>query len=96
MQSVSFVSYDGRWPNLCAGQLTVKIGNKKYTLPSHLFASGGSVSFDKDWNENVTEGEWFVSDCYLKDCEPIVKEHIDAIIRVMNENVKHGCCGGCV
>lgn len=93
---VSFVSYDGKYTCLCGGKLTVKIGNNKYTLPSHAFGSGGSVSFDKDWSETVEEGEWYWDDSILKSCDPVVIKHKNQILEVMNSNVDHGCCGGCV
>ena len=58
-----------------------------------FWASGGSVTADKDWNFEVTQGEWELNDCWLPDfLKPYGKELID----LFNENVDWGCCGGCI
>lgn len=87
---VEFVSYDGAYPNLCSGTLILKINGVERTFPKYCMQSGGSVSFDKDWNETVTSGLWSVDvpeDLYY------LKEEIE---RCVNKYVPHGCCGGCV
>ena len=70
MEHVKFVSYDGKWPNLCTGTLVLNIDGKDYsfgftTVPGMskcdfpmFWHSGRSVSFDDDWNANVTSGRW--------------------------------------
>lgn len=58
---VEFVSYDGAYPNLCTGQLVLKINGR--------------------WSIDLPE-----------DLEPLRKE----IEECINENIPHGCCGGCV
>lgn len=91
---VEFVSYDGRYPNLCAGTLVIKVNGKEYTFPKHSLVSGGAVWFDGDWGDHVESGAWFVEipEELVEELAPYAKE-IEACV---NENVPHGCCGGCV
>lgn len=102
MGRVEFVSYDGSFPNLCSGLLVVKIDGKEVKFgrtactsvtPEYdsFWYSGGNVSFDEDWNETVTEGEW-----KLADIEPEFEDVAEELIKVFNQNVPQGCCGGCV
>lgn len=92
MSRVSFVSYDGAYPNLCSGTLILAVDGVSIQFPSWCLSSGGSVSFDEDWNEDVTEGEWGVSDWP----EDFPDELKDEALSVINENIHYGCCGGCV
>jgi hypothetical protein len=110
--NIKFVNYDGCFPNLCSGILTLNIDGKDYTFGRsymnhyidfpRFWCSGGSVSFDSDWNESVTSGERELS-LYSSDKDRIEKAKsmfgencFEEFLKVMNENVKHGCCGGCV
>lgn len=86
---VEFISYDGKYPNLCSGNLVLRIDGEEVTLQGCLI-SGGCVSFTSDWDEVVTSGEWDV------DVPKAYLAYEDEIIRVVNENVRQGCCGGCV
>ena len=86
---VEFVSYDGKYPNLCIGELVLKIDGEIVSL-GRCLCSGGSVWFDDDCAEHIDEGEWSVD-------VPKRYEHLkDEITKVVNENVEYGCCGGCV
>lgn len=87
---VEFVSYDGRFPNLCSGTLVLKINGVERVFPPHSLCSGGSVWFDKDWCEHVESGAWSV------DVPDDLLEYADEIEACVNRNVQHGCCGGCV
>lgn len=87
---VEFISYDGAYPNLCSGTLVLKVNGEKREL-SNCLISGGSVSFDDDWNECVTDGAWDICDL-PKDLKPYKNE----IVECINENIPWGCCGGCV
>lgn len=49
---IKFISYDGAWPNLCRGTLTVEKDGKQYSM-ANVLISGGSVSFDNDWEECI-------------------------------------------
>lgn len=61
-----------------------------------FWKSGGWVEFDEDWNEDVGEGPWelnyFFADKYSDD----ILELIPELLRIFNENVPWGCCGGCI
>lgn len=87
---VEFVSYDGEYPNLCSGQLVLKINGQVRVFPRYCLRSGGSVWFDNDWDEHVETGSWSID--LPEDLEPLRKE----IEECINENIPHGCCGGCV
>lgn len=60
-----------------------------------FWASGGSVSFDDEWNECVDRGEWELS-FDEKDYPAGIAALMPELIKVFNENVPEGCCGGCV
>jgi len=86
------VKYDGSYPNLCSGKLILIINNKEWVFPDYCLSSGGSVSFDEEWNECVTSGGWTITE-YPKDFPEELKQ---AAENAVNENVECGCCGGCV
>ncbi|MFH0894460.1 MAG: hypothetical protein V2A54_08490 [Bacteroidota bacterium] len=86
------IKYDGEYPNLCSGELIVVIDGKEWVFPDYCLSSGGYVSFDDDWNEHVGEGSWSVKN-WPKDFPDNIK---GAVVDAVNENVPHGCCGGCV
>jgi len=93
MSRVKFLSYDGEYPNLCRGTLKLEIDGEEVAWNRNL-VSGGSVWFSKDYSEeHVERGEWSVEfpDNFPKDAE--LRQEI---ARVVNENVRHGCCGGCI
>jgi hypothetical protein len=105
---VQFISYTGKYPNLCSGILTLKIDNKEvsfgkdYSLPdsenksnfNSFWSSGGGCSFNDDWTESfVNRDEWII---YEDDLPEEYQKYAEEIEEVFNENVKHGCCGGCL
>jgi hypothetical protein len=111
MKNIKFVSYDGAYPNLCSGRLVVEIDGKEvsfgYTTSfftedkladyPRFWCSGGSVSFDEDWNEFVDSYcDWEMSSPNEKDYPPEIWKLLPDILEVMNKNVDGGCCGGCV
>jgi len=86
------IEYDGKYPNLCSGSLIVIIDGTRWVFPDYCMSSGGSVSFDEDWNEDVTSGEWSISDWpdgFPDNLQMAVEEAI-------NIQVSEGCCGGCL
>jgi len=86
------ISYNGEYPNLCSGDLTVFIKEQKWDFPSFCLSSGGSVSFTSDWDEIITQGEWSI-DKWPENFPDGMK---DLVLRKINEDIPHGCCGGCV
>jgi hypothetical protein len=89
---VQFVDYTGGFPNLCRGVLTLLADGKEFVFPAGSLHSGGSVWFDDDWNEHVTDGDWEVTEWPPGFPEELYEEATD----VINDNVPYGCCGGCV
>ena len=89
---LKFISYDGSYPNLCRGKLIMELDGKEIIFPENCLSSGGSVSFDEDWNANVLEGNWTISE-YPNEFPNDLKEYAEELV---NNNVPYGCCGGCV
>jgi len=88
---VEFIDYDGKYPCLCYGTLSIKINEQLYHL-NNVMVSGGRVWFDDEWNEYVESGEWEINLNDYPELEPYKEE----ITQIVNENVGYGCCGGCV
>lgn len=95
---IEFISYNGEYPNLCSGELIIKVNNKIYKF-DYLLESGGSVSFTDDWNSIVSCDLWKLSqrNKQLKELNEIYgKTFEDDLLRIVNKFVPLGCCGGCV
>lgn len=92
---VKFISYTGNWPHFCWGILTFEIDGKRVrfgygTLNDPFWISGGGLNPNY---EGSYRGEWKI------DVDKIPKEYRKYAIeidKVFNENVEHGCCGGCI
>ena len=89
---VEFVSYDGEYPNLCSGELKILVNKKEYIL-NNVLLSCGNVWLDNNCDEHVETGFWTVNTFYIPE---ELKQYIGEIELVVNENVEHGCCGGCI
>ena len=87
---VEFVSYDGSYPNLCTGKTILKINGETVILPPYSLTSGGYFLVDEDRTESVCKGLWSVD--LPEELEQYRREIEDCI----NDNVPHGCCGGCI
>jgi len=92
-EHVQFVSYTGKWPILCDGILVLKINGTKYDFGTYsnkyprFWSSGGSCF------RNQTEtNEWII---YYDKLPDELKPYAEEIDTVFNQNVEHGCCGGC-
>lgn len=86
------IDYDGEYPCLCSGHLVVTIDDKVWDFGSHSLCSGGLVSFDENWSENVTEGPWSISEWpkgFPNELQKIVLDEV-------NSEIPWGCCGGCI
>ncbi len=96
MKEIEFVNYTGKYPCLCMGVLTLKIDGKEMSFSGH-FSSGGTCYFDADWDEHITKGEWEIDfDSPKWEELNLTDEEKQYIIRLFNENVANGCCGGCL
>lgn len=102
-ETVKFVSYTGRYPNLCRGVLTLLIEGKEvrfghdYSIPNSwkkdgnydaFWSSGGGL----DGNYCAYKGEWEI------DAEKLpeeYKKYATEIDEIFNNEVPYGCCGGC-
>ena len=84
--NLEFISYTGEWPNLCSGIMTFKVNGKKYQIKR--LESGGGLDSDYE----PFEGEWKIKEDRLpEELRPFRKE----IEKLANDNIEHGCCGGC-
>lgn len=90
MSKVEFVSYDGKYPNLCSGALVLRIDGEITIFPEYCMSSGGRVWFDDSWKGHVYQDDWRVE-------VPVKYRHLqEEINKVVNNNVSRGCCGGCL
>lgn len=87
---VEFISYDGRYPNLCSGILVLRIDGVEHKLPRYCMVSNGSAYIDEQYNAHVLTGRWSVN---LPDD---LKRYQTEIEDCVNINVQHPCCGGCI
>jgi hypothetical protein len=90
---IEFVSYDGKYPNLCSGQLVMRVNGVDVKFPKYCLHSGGSVWLSNGYSEeHVEKGEWTIA----KWPEDFPKELKGAAKDLVNQNIPKGCCGGCV
>lgn len=85
---IEFVSYAGRYPNLCRGTLVLRI-NGELAYFNNCLVSGGCVGFN-GFTEIVEQGKWSVN------VPEEYKKYEEEITTVVNENIEYGCCGGCI
>jgi hypothetical protein len=86
---VEFVSYDGAYPCLCSGTLSLLVEGKPVEL-KHCLVSGGGIT---EGYEGTYEGEWSV---WLYGKNEWLEEYKEEIESVVNANIEWGCCGGCI
>ena len=106
-EHVKFVEYTGHYPNLCSGVLTLEIDGEivkfghdytKYDYKTNKFNDGSM--YDSFWSSGghldrnycAHQAEWQI------DVEAIpeqYRKYATEIDEVFNNNVPHGCCGGC-
>lgn len=92
---VKFISYTGKYPNLCNGILTLEIDGKEVRFGGGLsyasfWYSGGGLLPDR---KGTYEGEWIID---VDQIPAIYRKYAREIDEVFNENVEWGCCGGCI
>ncbi|MCX4355904.1 MAG: hypothetical protein OSJ43_06720 [Oscillospiraceae bacterium] len=106
---VKFVSYTGKYPNLCRGVLILEIDGVPYGFGhdyskygswktdgnyDSFWTPGGGCGFNEDYSESyVSSAPWEIDVSSLPEkLRPFAAE----IDMVFNDNVPHGCCGGCL
>lgn len=97
---LEFISYDGAYPNLCMGTLVVKIGKRtvKFGQGGYppFWMSGGKFRFTNEGAETV-KGGWELIGSYGLDTYPkYIRNELQNLIRLFNDHVRKGCCGGCI
>lgn len=88
---IEFIKYDGEYPNLCFGTLSIKINGDTYHL-DNVLVSGGCICRNENWDMWADRGPWSVD----LDDHPELQQYKEDITRIVNENVPFGCCGGCI
>lgn len=100
-EHVKFISYTGRYPNLCSGDLTLEIDGEKV-----IFGNGYDIKMYKRkgvypifWysggyirNYEAYKGEWQID---VDEIPEKYRKYASEIDEVFNANVPYGCCGGC-
>lgn len=90
---IEFVKYTGKWPTLCSGELYFKVNDKEYKIRG--LVPGGEVGFKGGYGGEsyINKGPWSLHDYNFPE---ELKPYKRLITKMVNENVEHGCCGGCL
>jgi len=87
------IIYDGEYPNLCSGTLIVYIKKERWEFTPGCLESGGHICSD-NLNMWAEKGKWELNKW------PEGFPDNDAlkmlILDIINEEIPHGCCGGCI
>ena len=101
-EHVKFISYTGKYPNLCCGDLTLEIDGEKVIFGSMycsrmserkgiypiFWHSGGYIR-----NYEAYQGEWQID---VSEIPEEYRKYASEIDEVFTTNVPYGCCGGCI
>ena len=82
------IEYDEHYPNLCYGNLIVFVDDEKFLFPNCLMSGGGLT---EDY-ENTYKGEWTITDWPKNFPEELKND----VLKIVNEQIPFGCCGGCI
>ena len=109
---VEFISYDGAYPNLCSGQLRVRIDGEEVvfgTSPNATPQETRALISARDYNTSFWHSGGSISidndseNVYVGAWEinesslrPKYRKYAKELIDIFNENVPYGCCGGCI
>nr|DAK19891.1 MAG TPA: hypothetical protein [Caudoviricetes sp.] len=96
MREIEFVSYDGKFPNLCNGVLTIKVDGVLYSLKNCLMVNGFS-HFDP-YADDYRTYPWTLDTYNFKLAASEIKftkEEVNYLEKLCNEHIPHGHCGGC-
>jgi hypothetical protein len=81
-RDIKFISYDGAYPNLCRGTLVYSVDGKEMS-EKYCLSSEGTCRF----------GWWDLNEDKFGHLSVLEKKYL--LIQV-NDNVRQGCCGGCL
>ena len=94
MRKIKFISYSGKYPNLCSGELTFRIDDAEYNVKYGMI-SGGKCFIDFDEKSEIVEsGQWKLAEERFQSF--MNSDEIAELERQVNIEVPHGCCGGCL
>lgn len=90
---IEFIKYTGKWPTLCSGELYFKVNGKEYKIKG--LVPGGEVGFKGGYGGEsyIKKGPWRL---HNHDFPKELKPYKRLITNMVNENIKYGCCGGCL
>lgn len=102
-EHVKFISYTGKYPNLCRGDLTLEIDGEKVIFGSMydtsmrkrtgirriFWYSGGYI----DHRYKAHQCEWQID---VSEIPEEYRQYASEIDETFNSNVPYGCCGGCI
>lgn len=109
-EHVEFISYTGRYPNLCSGVLTLKIDGEicrfghepdSYNYNEDKYDDD---NYDKFWcsgGKVSFSGEYGYNvsegewEIDVNELPEKFRKYASEIDYTFNSNVEHGCCGGC-
>jgi hypothetical protein len=93
-REINFISYDGRYPNLCSGVLTFSIDGEERKTTKSALRSGGNAGNWQDDFAGAFSGDWS-----LREDDPafadFTQQDFDFLTAEVNAHVERGCCGGC-
>lgn len=93
---VRFVSYSGKWPHLCSGTLVLNINGIDIKFGNNYIDN--TVQYPKFWYSGgrttpyIEKEEWLID---VSEIPEAFRKYAAEIDQVFNDNVEHGCCGGC-
>lgn len=98
--NIKFVSYDGEYPNLCCGTLTllingvyVRFGQDNLCDYSSFWTSGAGYFSDDIIGDHSGKRDWLLSE--YAEIPEYLTPYSNELIKIFNNNVEPGCCGGC-
>lgn len=111
-ERVKFISYSGKYPNLCSGVLILEIDGKEYKFGHNynnykisekrfIDEEENSPNFDCFWSSGGYISKDYVAHQgeWIIDSEMLPSQFQELafeINKIFNENVPRGCCGGCI
>lgn len=100
LNHVTFINYDGRYPNLCSGTLKLAVNGIEHIFSDTFYCNEDETHHKRFWSSGggldsdycAYDGEWIIDYCAIPEN---MRAYADEIDILFNENVEHGCCGGC-